>query len=604
MVLLGVCAMLPAIASWAAVSARFDRSTVRDGDVATLTIESDGASSGEPDLTPLRKDFDVLGTSENSQVSFVNGRRSDRKRWVVQLQPRHLGAIGVPAIAVGNEQTAALTLTVSDAAPENPTNGGRHAVLESEVGNDSGSIYVQQQIPYTIRLYYDDTIEDGALAAPTVQDAIVEQLGDDKRFTTMRDGHPYNVLERRFAIAPEKSGTLHIPAATFHGRAAVAPVAGTGNDQADSFFARMLRDSPLANDPMFRDGLLGRGPFAIHDVVPVAARSKEMSLNVRPRPAGVTGSWLPAEQVTLRDSWSDHPPQFRVGEPVTRTITIDVKGLAASQIPVVNVGQPEHVRQYVESSTNQSRTDGKAVYGTSNQSVTYIPTAQGTLTIPAIDLDWWNTHTDSASRATLPALRFDVSPGAAGAGTTPLPATAGAAASTAPAPIAASPASALQGPPQSILDGMKAHAAWLIVGTMALLVTMAMLVMTLRLRRANLKVRRMDAIRESVQPQLNLTAAMRALRQACAANDPHLAAQALLQVGRVQWPSNPPRGLRALASKVQAGRDEIMELERTLYAAGAPAWKGTELWNTFRPGREALVRDPVRGEDGLQPLYP
>ena len=58
--------------------AYFDRSQVHEGDTLTLNIEKAGAgASGSPDLGPLAQDFDVLGTSNSTQIRIVNSVRSD-----------------------------------------------------------------------------------------------------------------------------------------------------------------------------------------------------------------------------------------------------------------------------------------------------------------------------------------------------------------------------------------------------------------------------------------------------------------------------------------------------------------------------------------------
>ena len=167
-------------AGWAAVRAQLERATVQEGETLTLSIESDERqSAARPDLAPLRKDFDVLGTSTSSETSVVNGSRSDRTRWLVRLQPRHAGTLDIPAITVGGEHTAPLVLEVTRMSPQASDQRSRHVFLEVEAGGAGNSIYVQQQIPYTVRLYYDDTLRTGELAAPDPANAVVEQLGED-----------------------------------------------------------------------------------------------------------------------------------------------------------------------------------------------------------------------------------------------------------------------------------------------------------------------------------------------------------------------------------------------------------------------------------------
>ncbi|HEX7953315.1 MAG TPA: BatD family protein, partial [Burkholderiales bacterium] len=262
--------------SRAALQAQLDRTSVQDGQTLTLTIVSDQAQSGtQPDVAPLRKDFNVLGTSSSSETRIVNGSRSDSTSWQVRLLPLHTGTIDIPPIAVGSERTAALRLEVTALSPQAARRMAQHVFLEVEA--DAGkSVYVQQQIPYTVRLYYDDTINSGDLSAPEPADAIVELLGKEARYTTVRDGRNYQVIERHYAIAPERSGTLVIPSASFRGTALLPQARSSAPGQRDDPMSRFLRDTPLANDPFFQGGF-GAG-MAFGAATPVTARGREFTL--------------------------------------------------------------------------------------------------------------------------------------------------------------------------------------------------------------------------------------------------------------------------------------------------------------------------------------
>jgi hypothetical protein len=98
--------------------------------------------------------------------------------------------------------------------------------------------------------------------------------------------------------------------------------------------------------------------------------------------------------------------------------------------------------------------------------------------------------------------------------------------------------------------------------------------------------------------------AMRALRRACAANDRKAAASALLDLGRAVWTTNAPRGLSELAARVEAGRREIMALDRSLYASAKSPWQGSALWEALRNGLHPLRVETRLDDDGLGPLYP
>jgi hypothetical protein len=592
--MVGTFALVVSASNWAALRAELNPTTVQVGSTVTLSIESDGAQSGmRPDVVPLEKDFDVLGTSTNSETRLVNGNRSDRTRWLVQLQPRHAGTIDIPPILVGGERTAALQLDVTEPSPAAANTESKHVFLEAGIADPGKSIYVQQQIPYTVRLYYDDTLRSGELTAPDPANAIVEQLGEDKRFTAVRDGREYNVIERRYAIAPEKSGVLHVPPASFQGMTESPQNSHNDAGPADDLMDRMLRGTPFANDPFFK-GSFGTSIAFGDPGRPVAARSQEVTLDVQPRPATAKGEWLPAEQITLHDSWEDNPPQFKVGEPVTRTITIDAKGLAASQIPALSLAKPANARLYPEASDNQSRTDGNVVYGISKQSVTYIPTAQGTLDIPAVELAWWNTRSNAPGLAVLPARQLTVEAGVGNAESNMAPAV-----RTGTAPSV--PVTADQPLPSAALtERLQGHWPWLAGGAASLAIVIVSIVAILRSRRS---VSAAGQRAGPVAPVPQRRAAMRALHQACIAGDRHAAADAVLDLARAEWPDDPPRGLSALAERLAVGRVELIALDRSLYGADGSRWDGSAFWNVFRRGLQPKRTARGREDEGVAALY-
>lgn len=602
--LLSMLLLAAASSVWAAVSARLDRNSVALGQPLTLTIQSDGKSADtQPDLAPLRKDFDVLGTSKSSEIRIVNFHRSDSVRWTIQLLPRHAGNVEVPPLAVGAEQTAALTLAVGQPATAPGTTAGASgdassasAFIETDAAAAGKPVYVQQQVPYTVRLFVDGSVRSGDLLAPTSPDAVIEQLGDEQRSTTTLKGHDYTVIERHYAISPEKSGTLTIEPATFRGQA-VAPAA-QADDPGDDMMAEMLRNTPFANNPIFRNRMLGG--FAGAALRPVGASGQPLTLDVRPRPAAAQDQWLPAERIVLHDSWADAAPAFKAGEPVTRTLTIEAKGLAASQIPPLKLSQPANAHIYPDAPVNQSRTDGRAIYGTSKQTVTYIPTAAGALDVAPVDLAWWDTNDNVQRHAELPARSFHVEPGAAAAGTTPAP-VAGAATSAAPgAARTPVPPEAAPAPWQvRATDALRSH--WQALASLAVILLAGALGWWL-LRRRTLPDATPHALAAAAPRE---RASRRALERACRAGDSHSAARALLDMARAEWPARPPRGLGELAERLEAGAAEVRALDRSLYGGAASAWDGTALWralgNGLRPQRTSATGG---AHDDLAPLYP
>ena len=606
-------ALLGASASvWADVRASLDRDSVALGQPLTLTIQSDGKSSdAQPDLSPLRKDFEVLGTSKSSEIRIINFHRSDSVRWTIQLLPRRAGSIELPPLSVGAEQTAALTLDVGQPAAAPATAGatGTHgqvvspaAFMEVDSAAAGEPIYVQQQVPYTVRLYVDASVRSGDLRAPTSPDAVIEQLGDEQRSTATVHGRDYTVIERHYAISPEKSGTLTIEPASFRGQAVAPQDDAQGGDPGDDLMAQMLRNTPFANNPMFRNRL--PGGFSMGAALrPVGASAQPLTLDVRPRPAAAQGQWLPAEQIRLHDSWADAAPTFKAGEPVTRTLTIEAKGLAASQIPPLALAAPANARIYPDAPDNHSRTDGRTIYGTSKQTVTYIPNAAGTLDVAAVDLAWWDTQNNVQRQAVLPARSFQVAPGTASTtgGTTPAPfATAAPTAAAGHGAAAATPPGAVAAPWQArATEAVRSHWTWVSAGLAVLLA--GALAWWLMRRRATPPA---APGTQATEPPV-VRASLKALQSACRAGNREAAAHALLDLARAEWPEHAPRGLGELADRLEVGADEVRALDRSLYGGTSGAWDGIALWNACGKGLRAR-RAPQSGRqgDGLAALYP
>jgi hypothetical protein len=579
--LLAVLALVFSMPATAEVRAHLDRSKVYIGDAVTLVIESTGGSSGEPDLSPLNKDFRVLGTGTSTQFSFSNGRSSNRTSWTVQLGPLQAGTLRIPAIQVGTEQTKALELEVTEVPDQPAAKQSEQLFLEAEA-DTGGNAYVQQQIPYTLRLYHDETLVNGELRPPPLRDALIRQLGDDRRYSVTRNNRRYQVVERRYAVSPQKSGELRIPPASFVGQIDTQPPGGAS--RRSDLMQQFLRNSPFGG---------GR---------PVRVFSKPISIDVQPRPANAGSDWLPAEHIELHDSWASEPPEFRAGEPVTRTISLRATGLSGTQIPALQLEQPQHTRVYPETPVNESRTDGDKVYAISRQTFTYIPARAGELMVPAVEVPWWNTVSDEQSTARLPEWVLNVEPGATGV-----------------------PAAAMEAPPreepaivpeerQTRIEPQVQGESWLVQAKALLWPWGALMLLILAaaflarrwfggLDRAAGTVDMQAAGRpEARAPGIELL--LPQLQRACEASDAKQAAQALLELGRARWPDEPPRSLGQLAVRLGYGQEQITMLDRALYAAETSSWNGAALWAFTK---DAWSKKPIRQkptDDGLEPLYP
>jgi hypothetical protein len=182
--------LLANVAAQAQTRAWIDRDQVALGETLTLNVETDDASAGTPDWSPLDKDFIVSGNSSSRQVEIVNGKASARMLFAVALQPRREGLLTVPALTIGSHKTQPLSLTVTAAAP--PARAGSAAFIEAQI--DDGNPYVQQAVGYTLRLYYATPLVSGQLDQDAPDGASLQRVGSDLQYTRLVGGKRYRVV--------------------------------------------------------------------------------------------------------------------------------------------------------------------------------------------------------------------------------------------------------------------------------------------------------------------------------------------------------------------------------------------------------------------------
>ncbi|MDH5831975.1 BatD family protein [Luteimonas sp. M1R5S18] len=365
-------ALAAAAPTQAATRAWLDRDRIEVGETTTLNIETDQATAQMPAFAELVPDFVLSGHSSSRGTEVANGQVRARVLFAVALQPRREGLMTVPALRVGDESTAPLTLTVVPASTA-PARAGQPVFIESEA--DTRSPWVQQSVGYTLRLYYATPLVSGQLDQPAPEGAALQRVGSDLQYSRELAGRRYTVVERRFVIIPERSGTLTIPGARFEGT-------GVGG-----FF-----------DDMFGDGrraLQANGPPTI--------------LQVRAAPDAAPQPWLPLHGLELR--YLATPQSLRAGEAATIDVELVADGASASQVPDLTLPAIDGAQVFPE----PPQVDEAFERGRPRTRVTrrfaVVPTQAGTLRVAGPRLQWWDVRAGTARTATVPALELEVAPG-------------------------------------------------------------------------------------------------------------------------------------------------------------------------------------------------
>ncbi|VXB95333.1 conserved exported hypothetical protein [Luteimonas sp. 9C] len=357
-----------------------DRDRIALGETTTLNVETDGAGD-TPDWAPLARDFDVSGHTSRREVEITGGRRVTRSLYGVALRPRREGVLTVPALQVGGARTAPLSLSVAPAAVTAARNGAP-AFIEADI--DVQSPYVQQSVGYVLRLYYATPLLSGSLDQPSPEGASMQRIGSDVQYSRDIDGRRYSVVERRYQIVPERSGTLSIPGARFEGR-------GAGGGMFDDVFNRGPRE------------LSANGPPSV--------------LDVRAMPANAPQPWLPLYGVQAR--WVEAPTEGRAGEASTFVLEAVFDGAVGTQLPEIALPPVQGAQVFAEPPQyDESFEDGRPrVRLTRRYAV--VPRAEGVVPVAAPRIAWWDVRAGAARTSGPPAITLAVAAGATPGSATP-----------------------------------------------------------------------------------------------------------------------------------------------------------------------------------------
>ncbi|MBF8756372.1 BatD family protein [Pseudomonas guariconensis] len=360
------------------LQASVDRTRLQAGETLELTLESqDVTQFGKPDLRALEGDFEVRGTRQLNSLHTLDGETRASTRWIITLLPKRSGSLRIPELQLGQSQSQAIELQVLQADASRPE-GASQVFVEATL--DSPEVYVQAQAVLTLRIYHSVSLyDDSSLSPLQLDNAKVEPLGESRTYEKEINGVRHGVIETRYAIYPQQSGTLDLPALTF-----TATAADNGEQPAGT--PRVGRQVQVSS-------------FPLH-------------LKVRPIPAAWPADqpWLPARSLTLEEHWSPDPSgqQTQIGDSLTRGITLRAEGLSSTQLPPLPATEIRGLRRYPDQPVLRNEISERGMTANREEREALVPTHSGDLALPALEITWWNTREDHLEHSSLPARTLQV----------------------------------------------------------------------------------------------------------------------------------------------------------------------------------------------------
>ncbi len=396
-VFLALCVLVslgPAL-SQVSVSASVDKNEVALDDQLTLSITVQGSQDvGQPSL-PTLADFSVLSQGSSQSINMSGGGVSVNMVYEYVLQPRSEGTKTIPSVAVpvGRRTLRTQPVTVrvlpaqgSGGAPSGgttappelapfapPDETQADVIARCEV--DEKRAYVGQQIVLTFSVLYYGPLQGLQYELPQTEGFRTQELPAPPARYETANGRRYLVQQRSLALFPTAPGRLTIgPATVQYTRGYFEAIPGTVSTK--PITVEVLR-LPEAGKPDSFSGVVGQ-------------------LDVRAM----------LDRATIKR-----------GEAATLTAVVSGWGnLDAMKTPVVTL--PAGLRKYNSTENRELgpqphgsgyRMEGKVLFDT-----VIVPNTVGDLTIPAVEIGYFDPGDARYHVARSEPIALHVQPGAAG----------------------------------------------------------------------------------------------------------------------------------------------------------------------------------------------
>ncbi len=528
--------------SAASFTASVDRTQLNAGESVELTLESDNTNYfAAPDLAPLKPFFELLASKQVNRFSTLADQARPINQWILTLLPKQTGFVVIPPLSLGSLQSAPINLHVEK---QQVAKQPLLAPVYIDTQLDQEQVYIQAQAVLTLRIYHAIPLfSDGNLTPLLLDNARVEALGKPRTFEQHINGVRHGVIEVRYAIFPQQSGLIEIPAQTFS-----ATLAG--------------------HDPQ------SLTPFSARPGQRIEVKSARIPLQVKDIPDSYPeqAAWLPARQVTLQQQWIPALDEnLIVGTALTRLISLQVDGLTDSQLPATDTPRSSAFKVYVDKPSLSRRYEDDTIVSRREERQAFVFETAGQYNLAASKLPWWNTVTDQLEYAELPQQSLTVK-------------------ATALAPINAN----------NTLINNTQNIAMVNIQQLRIWQALSLVLSILSLSGFALwwRARHQPAVVVATSNGPSPRSLQDDLKKACLANDPVGTRQAL-----DAWARQHPESLADMAGRDETLSQALDTLNSALYSENDSDWQGKALWLAISQLSFDLQLNN-NSDDQLPPLYP
>jgi hypothetical protein len=525
------------------VNTYLNKYSISTQETVRLTIESTQQGQPQrPDLSVLNQDFDLLGSKQMTISSLQAGSRQATTRWQVLLKPKHAGQIKIPALSVNGEQADPLLLEVTGQLPKEPTNQSISTVEGEPIfittSIDHTEAYEGSQLIYMVKLFHKERLNKNAvLSDPFLNQALILPIEKIKQSEIQIKGQAYFLEERRYAIFPDEPGTHYIEPPLFSGTSA-----------SDQYFETQGNEIEIA-------------------IIPRANTNSQ-------------GYWLPLSMLQLEES-IDQPAVLEPGSSLIRTLTLTAHGLPAARLPSLSILKNELADLELIQTDLEESFDERGLVSRRIETVKITMKERGEVTLPPIDIHWWDTYEDQSKIASLPPVIFHVNSSAQS--TSPLATPAKKTVSLESIAAPESPTSDIQSTIPSQQSPSQQIPLIMFLATVSIISSLGWLYTYNNLRKVREKTqKKREALTERQKEKKEHTHSLaekntfQALAMACQQDNVDISKLRLIEWAQHFWPDTL---IQTLEDIIPLARNQtfdflIIDMEQHLYSDEKPLWQG------------------------------
>jgi len=314
------------------------------------------------DFGQLAGKADVLRETVGTRLAVIGGEVIDISSRRIELEPKQVGPLIVGPLRSGDTVSNTVVIKISKMRPIPWQAGPDDINLKQSVS--TAAPLVQQQVVLDIVLTTRFPIAGETVTLPDLRNFRALTIFAERR--TLERG--VTKVSWRYLLFPQQSGKLSVKGAR---------IGGT-----------------------ITKSRLERARFDL--------AADATTLDVAPSKFAGANWWIAASSLSMSDAWSGELKALSAGDEIERTITVSAEGVLPEQIPDIAMPETNGLSVVALAANRQVRTDAAGATATAAFQFRVRALSPIPVFLDTVRLRWWNTTTDTAEEAIIPARRVDI----------------------------------------------------------------------------------------------------------------------------------------------------------------------------------------------------